>query len=155
MASTRSSNILANYFAPLKIIMNELDIAFKLNDQIITFWQFYVAGTTGIVGWVFSREKAWPKQKRIAVGVTAIIFIIFSFVALYKTISNLTKIVELLSDKAFELASTGINEAVFKFALERLDQGGLLLNLGPHILVDCIVLYFIFILSKTDPSANK
>ena len=77
--------------------MNDLDIAFKLNDQIMTFWQFYVAGAVSIIGWIFSRETAWSKQKRAGVGIAAAIFLLFNIVALSKTIHYLTKILEALN----------------------------------------------------------
>ena len=134
--------------------MNELDLAFKINDQIITFWQFYVAGILGIVGWVFSREKAWSTQKRYGVGVSALIFIFFNFQALYKTILNLQKIVDQLSNKSY-VRPSNINNVVFEAAVARLDQGGLMINLIPHVVIDLIIMYLILVVAKSAPSANN
>ncbi|WP_166370400.1 hypothetical protein [Psychromonas sp. SA13A] len=134
--------------------MPELDIAFKISDQIITFWQFYVAGIASLVGWVFSRNNAWARQKRIGVGISAAIFLSFSFEALYKTINSLTKIVNILDSKC-TASIANIDYEVYKASLERLDQGGLLLNLGFHLLADFIVLYLIFIVSKNDPITGQ
>ncbi len=134
--------------------MDDLGIAFKLNDQIITFWQFYVAWTAGVIGWVFSRESAWSSQKRIGVGIAVLLFNIFNISGLFRTSSSLSNIIDAMSNQAYKLPQN-VSEQVFHAALGRLSTGDWYLHVGPHLLADIIVLYFIFVVAKRQPSANK
>ncbi len=133
--------------------MNDLDIAFKLIEQILTFWQFYVAGAASVIGWVFSRDKAWSKQKRVGIGLSATMFMTFNLIGLSKTVYSLNIIINILGQNNYEIPLE-INEYVFQAALDRLNQGDLLFHLIPHLLVDIIIFYFIFVTSKTDPVGN-
>ncbi len=134
--------------------MDDLSIAFKLNDQVITFWQFYVAWTAGVIGWVFARESAWSSHKRIGIGLGVLIFNIFNISGLIRTSSSLSKVMSAMRDEAYKL-SPDVSEPVFQAALTRLSTGDWYLQIGPHILADLIVLYFIFIVAKKEPSAAK
>ncbi len=134
--------------------MDDLGIAFKLNDQVITFWQFYVAWTAGVVGWVFSREAAWPSQKRSGVGLAILIFNVFNISGLYKTTSSLSTVIEAMTDDSYKLP-LNVSGEVFQAALQHLSSGDWYLHLVPHILADAIVLYFVFVVAKNDPPANN
>ncbi len=130
--------------------MDDLGIAFKLHDQIITFWQFYVAWTAGVIGWIFSRENAWPKQKRMGIGLGVLIFNAFNISGLYKTSLSLSKVVSAMSNKAYQLPQQ-VSEEVFKAALKRLERGDWYFHVLPHLIADVIVLYFIFVVAKRTP----
>lgn len=134
--------------------MDDLGIAFKLNDQVITFWQFYIAWTAGVVGWVFSREAAWPFQKRIGIGMAVLIFNVFNISGLYKTSSSLSTVISAMSMETYK-APQGVTEQVFQAAIQRLSTGDWYLHIGPHIVGDLIVLYFIFVVAKKNPAANN
>ena len=133
--------------------MNDLDIAFKLVDQIIVFWKFYVVGAASIIGWIFSRKLAWSEQKRLGIGVVAALFIIFNFAGLCKVIYSLTDIMSVLGEDGYVI-SKGVSKPVFEAVLARLNPERLSFNLGAHVMADMVILYFIFIVSKTEPSAS-
>ena len=132
--------------------MDNLGIAFKLSDQVITFWQFYVVWMAGVVGWVFSRESAWSSQKRTAIGIAIVIFNIFNITGLFKTSSSLATIVKSMDVKPYKLPE-GVSEPVFGAAIERLSVGDWYWTIVAHILADLIVLYFVFVVAKKQPSA--
>jgi hypothetical protein len=134
--------------------MDDLGIAFKLSDQILTFWQFYVAWTAGVIGWVFSRESAWPSQKRIGVGLGVLIFDIFNISGLYRTSSSLSTILRAMRDPSYQLPQ-GVSKQIFQAALHRLSTGDWYLHIGPHILADIIVFYFILKVSKNAPPTTN
>lgn len=134
--------------------MDDLSIAFKLNDQVITFWQFYIAWIAGVVGWVFSREHGWRLAKRLAVGVGVTIFNIFNISGLLKTSTSLATVISTMGADNYPLPVT-VTRPVFEAALCRLDTGPWYYHIGPHILADLLVMYFIFIVAKHNPVANK
>ena len=134
--------------------MDDLSIAFKLNEQVIIFWQFYIAWTAGVVGWIFSREHGWLLAKRIAVGVGVTIFNIFNISGLLKTSTSLATVINAMSADNYLLPDTVIRP-VFDAALSRLSTGAWYLHIGPHILADMLVMYFIFVVAKHNPVAIK
>lgn len=135
--------------------MNDLDIAFKLSDQLYTFWQHYIIITASIVGWVFSRKEAWELNKRIAVMITAVVFFTFNIYGLSGVIINLDQIIVELAkiDKAI-INSAKISEAVFKIALDRLEPQSVFINIGLHVLVDAIIIFYILHLAGKPPSMH-
>ena len=134
--------------------MDDLSIAFRLNDQVITFWQFYVGWNAGVVGWVFSRETAWSKQKRWGVGLGVLLFNIFNISGLYRTTSSLHDIVNSMKLDGYVNRSL-VTPEILNSAILRLSTGDWWLHIGPHILADLIVAYFVLIVaSKKPPVAN-
>ncbi len=126
--------------------MTDLEVAFKLNDQILTFWQFYAAWVTGIVGWVLSRDSAWSWQKRQAVGIGVLIFNVFNLSGLYKTSSALFEVVTAMRADDYPLPA-GISGEVFGAVLQRLSTPDWYAHIVPHLLADVIVCYFLLVVA--------
>ena len=130
--------------------MDDLSIAFKLNVQVITFWQFYVGWNAGVVGWVFSRDAAWSNQKRLGIGLAVFVFNIFNISGLYRTTSSLSSIIASMKGDGYQLPS-GVSVQVFNAAIQRLSTGDWYLQIGPHLIADAIVAYFILIVARKNP----
>ncbi|MCW8092531.1 hypothetical protein [Alteromonas sp. ASW11-130] len=133
-------------------LMNDLDIAYKLHSEIVTFWQFYVAGISAIVGWVFSRSTAWSLNKRLGISVTTLVFMVFSISGLYRSSSALHDIVALMRSDTYAIPE-GISSSVFYSVVNRLNVGDWYLNIGAHVVVDVIILYFIIVVAGQKPKA--
>lgn len=134
--------------------MGDLEIAFRLNDQILTFWQFYVAWSAGVIGWVFSRSHRWSLQKCLGVASGVMIFNAFNLVGLYKAVSSLSLILAAMQDQAYQIPA-GLTDAVFHATLQRLEVGEWYMNIGPHLLADVIILFFILIVARREPSSPQ
>lgn len=134
--------------------MDDLSIAFKLNDQVITFWQFYVGWNAGIVGWVFSRDAAWSHQKSIAIGISVLIFNVFNISGLYRTTSSLSSVINSMKASEYQI-SDGVSVEVFWVTIERLSTGDWYLHIGPHLIADAIVAYLIFVMARRTPQVSN
>ncbi len=137
--------------------MSDLEIGFKLFDQMIVFWQFYVGGLIGVVGWVFAREHAWPSDKRIGIAITFLLFSLINMSALYKTTNSLTEMSLLLNDASYEVimeASKETSKKAFKVAAKRLDAGAWYWHIVLHLIADMVAVYFVIILAKKEPKKS-
>ncbi len=130
--------------------MNDLDIAYKLNSEMVTFWQFYVAGMSAVVGWVVSRNKRWEIQKISFICIAVVIFMGFSLSGIYRTTSSLHEIVLIMQCESYKIPDS-IDPKIFSSVLDRLNSGDWYMHIVPHIAVDLIVIYIICILAKRDP----
>ena len=133
--------------------MKELDIAFHLSDQIITFWQFYVAGVLAALGWVFSRKTGWPGSKRLVLSLAMAGFMFLNAYGLYKAITALNGIVDVL--RSDEMKNIALNKTVLKFSLARLYQYHIAWMIVPHLVTDLIVLYFVGVKSQKNPNVGN
>jgi len=134
--------------------MTDLDIAYQLHSEVVTFWQFYVAGMTGVVGWVFARNSSWPFAKRIGVIGCVVVFMIFNISGLYRTTSALHDAVLIMFAEGYSTPQ-GITASIFQVVLTRLNTGDWYMHIGPHLLVDVIIIYFVFFVSGREPSDIK
>src|SRR4029453_15934071 len=65
-----------------------LNAAYKLNDWLNFYWNFYVAFTGVVIGWVFS-SKGWPTAQKAIVTAFYLGFVGVSIHALWKTYESL------------------------------------------------------------------
>ncbi|WP_157117896.1 hypothetical protein [Oceanicoccus sagamiensis] len=135
--------------------MTDLDIAYKLNSEIVTFWQFYVAGMSGVVGWVFARDSSWPLPKRVGVVVAVVIFMIFNISGLYRTTSALHDIIVVMFADCYEAPKDVSTLSIFHAVRNRLDSGDWYMHIGPHLLVDAIIIYFVLFVARHEPIDNN
>jgi len=134
--------------------MTDLDIAYKLNSEMVTFWQFYVAGMSGVIGCVFARDSSWPFAKRFGVASAVTVCMIFSISGLYRTTSALHDTVLVMLTEGY-LAPEGVTASIFQAVLTRLNSGDWYVHIGPHLVVDAIIIYFVFIVAGREPADNK
>lgn len=134
--------------------MNDLDIAYKLNNEIVTFWQFYVAGFSAVIGWILSRDNQWSESKRLAVLIGVCLFIIFNVSGLYRTTSAMHDIVSVLMLASYQIP-TEISPEVFASIIDRLDTGDWHLHIGAHAVADAILLYFIWVVAGRRPDKKS
>lgn len=129
--------------------MSDLEIGFKLFDQMIVFWQFYVGGLVGVVGWVFAREHAWPFEKRIGITITFILFSIINMSALFKTTSSLSELALFLNNCDYQ-APKEISKEIFRIAANRLNAGEWYIHITLHLIADMVAIYFVMVLARNE-----
>lgn len=123
-----------------------LDTAYKLNDWLNFYWNFYIAFTGVVIGWVFS-SKGWTTAQRVVVSAFYAGFVVVSLGALYKTYQTLNAATARLDKFLFK--PNALNEAL----VAQLDNGSWMLQLGLHVLGDAIVLWCIWNLTRKGPDA--
>ena len=69
-----------------------LAAAYKLNDWLNFYWNFYVAFTGVVIGWVFG-SKGWQSSQRVIVTLFYLGFVGVSLDALWKTYRSLSVVV--------------------------------------------------------------
>jgi len=114
-----------------------LNAAFKLTDWLNFFWNFYVAFTAGILGWVFGAKNPWSAAQKVVVSILFVGFVIVSVVALCRTYVALEPTVELLRNI---WAGSAFQRAI----ADRLSNRWWGWQIFLHIVADLIVLYCIW-----------
>lgn len=124
-------------------ILNE---AYKLTDRLDFLWNFYVAFTAGILGWVFSAKKAWPRAQKVVVTILFTGFAVVSIGALSRTYLALGPTIEALR------SVWGTDTEFQRVIADRLSNRLWIPQIVMHILGDCLVLYCIWMQA---PKENK
>lgn len=122
-----------------------LDLAFKLSDQIVGFWNFFVVFATVLVGWVFSRKTPWPPLQKTAIAIGFIIFIFFNLIGLTSSHKALQVVVNELNS-----SNSGVDQITDTVVIamkQRFTMRFWPLDIVFHIVVDVILLWFILVLS--------
>jgi hypothetical protein len=137
--------------------MDMLELAIKIHDQVVNFWQFFVPSAVALLGWVFSRRQPWPLAQRIAVAVAFMGFAIFNLYGLIQSYETLDTLVTELSALNGE---TKLTPTAFHAMINRLSMGwGWKIGIVFHLVVDVIVLYFILVWARrssdSQPEASK
>ena len=127
-----------------------LDAAYKLNDWLNFYWNFYIVFTGVVIGWVFN-SKGWPRSQRVVVSAFYVGFVIVSLGALYKTYQTLNAAVAKLAGTLSK--SNVLNEAL----IAQLDNGNWAIQLELHLLGDVLVLWCIWNLTVkvVEPNPTK
>jgi len=60
-------------------------IALSIGDQIDFLWNFYVTACAILLGWLFSSNISWDKDKQIALTVLFVIFAAVNLSAVYNS----------------------------------------------------------------------
>ncbi len=125
-----------------------LDLAFKLFDQIVRFWNFYVVSATVLVGWVFSRDDPWSNLQRWTVTIAFLGFVVFNLIGLissYKALQVVTHELKITHN----LEALGITRKALNAMVERFSMRYWKIGILFHIIVDGIVIYFLCIVSAS------
>lgn len=125
--------------------MDEMEIAFKLHEQINFYWHFYVPSAIVLLGWIFAGTGSWPWNKRLALSVAFAGFVVFNLLALVKSYTALEAVVNEL--RSSSVASSALNAEVLSAAIIRLDMGPWEAGIVFHLVLDFGILYFILIWS--------
>ncbi len=118
-----------------------LDAAYKLNDWLNFYWNFYVVFTGVVIGWVFN-SKGWSTSQRAVVSVFYLGFVAVSLGALYKTYQTLnaaTAKLESLLSKVSPLSQA---------LIAQLDNTNWPIQLALHVAGDLLVLWCIWTLTR-------
>jgi hypothetical protein len=123
-----------------------LDAAYKLNDWLNFYWNFYVVFTGVVIGWIFN-SKGWLVPQRVVVSLFYLGFVAVSLGALYKTYQTLNAATAKL--ETLLAKSSSLNQAL----IAQLDNGNWPIQLALHIAGDLIVLWCIWNLTHKAPEA--
>ena len=122
-------------------VKDVLNAAYKLNDWLNFYWNFYVVFSGVVIGWVFN-SKGWADSQRIIVSLFYLSFVAVSLGALYKTYSSLNASAARL--KEMLAGSDTLGQALIR----QLDNDNWALQLGFHLLGDVLVVACIWIFTK-------
>ncbi len=115
-----------------------LNAAYKLTDWLNFFWNFYVAFTAAILGWVFSAKNPWPRAQKIVVTILFTAFVAVSLGALCRTYLALGPTTEALR------STWGTCTEFQRAIVDRLSNRLWIPQIGAHLLADCLVVYCIW-----------
>ena len=130
-------------------MINTLDLAFKLHDQILNFWNFFIAFTTILVSWVFSRERKWSHSKRLIITIAFILFAILNLTGLIPSHKTLEIIINELNNS--EPTVLEMNSKMLHSMTNYLTRRFWELSILLHIIIDSFMIYTIYIISSKEP----
>jgi len=122
-----------------------LGIAYKLNDWLNFYWNFYVVFSGVVIGWVFN-SKGWPTAQRVIVTIFYSGFVIVSLGALIKTYVSL----QAAADKLNTLLGT--NEDLTSALVRQFRNDQWQTQIALHLLGDALVLSCIWLFTKKNLS---
>ena len=119
-----------------------LAVAYKLNDWLNFFWNFYVVFTGVVIGWVFN-AKGWSTAQRIVVSVFFLGFVGVSLDALWGTYQALGAATQRLK----ELVPAG--DAFAATLASHLGKADHTIGIALHVAGDLLVLACIWRFTAT------
>ena len=111
-----------------------LNAAYKFQDWLNFYWNFYVAFTGVVIGWVFS-SKGWSTSQRWTVTLFYLGFVGVSLQALWKTYHSLNAVVLRLHQLVPPTA-----EPLEPVLVARLSHPEWYLGIALHLLGDALVI---------------
>ena len=115
-----------------------INAAFKLNDWLNFYWNFYVVFVCVVLGWTFSSKFTLEAPQKLVVVIFLFSFMVFSFVALKNTYTALDEISKILSNSKI---NNGSKENKFIDAiLLKISQKTWKIELLAHFLGDALLL---------------
>jgi hypothetical protein len=124
--------------------MTMLELALRVFEEIVHFWEFFIVSIIAIVGWVFSRDSAWSDLQRWAVAAAFTGCVVFNLIGLKSSYMALEVVV---SELKHQPANPTITQKTTLAMIKRFSLRFWMVGLVVHIIIDAIVLYFILILS--------
>ena len=126
-----------------------LNAAYKFQEWLNFYWNFYVAFTGAVIGWVFA-SKGWSRSQRWAVTLFYLGFVGISLQALWKTYHSLNAVVLRLQ----QLVPTA--DPLGPVLVARLGHPEWFLGIGLHVLGDALVVLCIwrFTIKTTEQVAS-
>jgi hypothetical protein len=121
-----------------------LNAAYKLNDWLNFYWNFYVVFTGVVIGWVFS-SKGWSAPQRWAVTLFYLGFVGVSLHALWGTYHSLNAAVMRLQ----QLVSTA--DPLLPVLVAQLGHSDWPVGIGLHVLGDALVVLCIWRFTTRPP----
>jgi hypothetical protein len=114
-----------------------LGAAYRLNDWLNFYWNFYVAFTGVVIGWVFN-SKGWSTAQRVVVTLFYLGFVAVSLDALAGTYEALNAVAARLQEMLPQ------DDMLPKALMAKIGAKNKLLGLGLHLLGDGLVLVCIW-----------
>ena len=114
-----------------------LGAAYRLNDWLNFYWNFYVAFTGVVIGWVFN-SKGWSTAQRVVVTLFYLGFVAVSLDALAGTYEALNAVAARLQEMLPQ------DDMLPKALMAKIGAKNKFLGLGLHLLGDGLVLVCIW-----------
>ena len=114
-----------------------LNAAYKLNDWLNFYWNFYVAFTGVVIGWVFG-SKGWSTAQRAIVTLFYLGFVAVSVDALWRTYESLSAAVTRFQQLV------AADDPVAKALVAQLGHSDRLIGIALHLLGDALVVFCIW-----------
>jgi hypothetical protein len=121
-----------------------LNAAYKLRDWLNFYWNFYVAFSGIVIGWVFS-SKGWSNAQRVMVSLFYLAFVCVSIIALYNTYVSLESAAQTLEAKVNE------SDAFAKILVGYFQNPLWKVQLGMHLAGDCLIVFCIWRFTQKQP----
>ncbi|MCC2604047.1 hypothetical protein [Planctobacterium marinum] len=113
-----------------------VSVVFQIRDQINFLWNFYVTACAVLIGWIYSDNMSWNKDKYLAISGLFFVFALINVLAVHKEYGLL----------ALALSDLINNASVSGKFVPALAQSGGLGAMGAtlvHLLVDVLLLLLI------------
>src|SRR5262245_14594581 len=115
-----------------------LSAGYNLLDWLNFYWNFYVGSVAVLIGWLFSAKTPWVKLQQAAVTFVFLGFVVVSLIALRKTYRALDATTSDLRVR------WGTDEPFKRAIITRLSQKGWGVAICFHVLIDAVVIYFVW-----------
>lgn len=119
-----------------------IDIAFEAQDQINFLWNFYLATSAILLGWILTANIDWDRQKRILAILLFSFFSSVNCIAVYNAYDLLNQTLYELHIYAISIDSAYSN--YYDFFIEKTKGTGKNISLIIHIISYFMIVYFIF-----------
>jgi hypothetical protein len=132
---------------PLNDLKEVLNALYKFNDWLNFYWNFYVAFSGVVIGWVFN-SKGWLTGQRVIVSIFYLGFVAVSLDALWGTYTSLNAV-------TVKLQQLAPKDDILANALRsQLSNSDMPLGLALHVLGDILVVVCIWRFAKQPPETN-
>lgn len=125
-----------------------LDAAYRLNDWLNFYWNFYVAFTGVVIGWAFN-SKGWSTAQRVFVTLFYAGFVAVSLHALAGTYEALYAVADQLHKRLPQ------DDLLTKAFIAKIGAKRETLGLGLHLLGDTLVLVCIWRFTRKPAESER
>jgi hypothetical protein len=122
-----------------------LELALRIFEEIVHFWEFFIVSTIAIVGWIFSRNSAWSDLQRGSICLAFLVGVAFNLIGLIRSYMALNIVI---SELKHHPDIPEITPRTTRAIINRFSMGyWWIIGIFWHLVIDLIVVYLILILS--------
>lgn len=141
---------------------NLISFALEIQGRVNFYWNLYIVGITGLLGWLVSGEKKFSREVKLLISVGFFIFVIINACSLIRSYDLLSAIVAEVQSQVQSLSKIGKDPfqtegiEVFIKSFERFlsNRTYLWTVTAVHLVLDLGILYILWS-NKFKTSQNK